>query len=148
MNIQKNEKNEGSFYELYQKYKKLYEEQLSLNKQLQRQLSIFMKEETFVYKKRTRKKKKEFDYNLYQNMKDKGYIDLDIAEKMGVSMRTLYRYLEDRRDKPILNTNDFSYDIYCEGKEQNVPDYKIAREMGISPSTLSRRLKANKKERS
>jgi transcriptional regulator with XRE-family HTH domain len=118
---------------LYLLYKELYEKEVIKNELLLKQ----------VNDKRIRKKKSNFDYNQYTHKKANGDSDLNIADDLGISLRTLYRYLEDRRVKPNLSTN-FDYQDYLDKKANHIPDYKIAKDLNISPSTLSRLLKKYK----
>lgn len=137
---------ESNYYELFMKYKSLYEEQKVENDKLRQSIYDYQVKINKLKSIEGRKKKYDFNYDEYKNMKDKGFKDEQIAANLKISIRTLYRYLDSYRDSSVgeSSKDKFDYNVYLAKKSNGVPDYLIARDFGISKSTLSRLLKKMK----
>lgn len=135
-----------NYYELYMNYKSLYEEQKVENQKLRQSLLCLEVELKKLKANESRKKKYDLTYEEYKNMKDNGFKDEQIAANLKISVRTLYRYLDNYKESKVRESSKdkFDYSVYLAKKRAGVPDYLIAKEFGISKSTLSRLLKKMK----
>lgn len=131
------------YEKLYLQYKRLYEDAYSYICILEEKNKKLEERVKNGPKARGRKVEIPFTLKEYNSLIEKGNKPEQIALKYGLSLRTLYRYIERLKNSENINKGSasvpirISYSKYLELKEQGYLDTQIAEMLGVTPSKLN-----------